>query len=174
MLQATDDTFGWARSRSIKLSGNPARQIRKPARAHREVHRFCHRQRIAGGGYAGIHQDSIDSKLQDAWDKASDKLKQAETQLKAVGSQPVKTGIEVGAWTTRIPGTAAEVSDTVYGAAQREFCGKEVSVETAQPCQELRMILVGGVSSKEIRKLDATIAALNDAYGFVPGAVSGS
>ena len=140
---------------------------------------------IRTGGYASLKKalemkpeeivkTTIDSKLQDAWDKASDKLKQAETQLKAVGSHPVKTGIEVGAWTTRIPGTAAEVSDTVYGAAQREFCGKEVSVETAQPCQELRMILVGGVSSKEIRKLDATIAALNDAYGFVPGAVSGS
>jgi hypothetical protein len=116
-------------------------------------------------GDINCSNDSIDSKLQADWAKATPKVNAAAASLERVRTTG---GPGVGGWTTDVPSGSIDVDGSIYGAASRDLCGAKAPVDAVEPCQQLRDVLAGGVTEGELGDLDKATERLNAAYDFAP------
>jgi hypothetical protein len=106
--------------------------------------------------------DSIDSKLQAQWSKASEKLTSANSSFDSVATE-----VTAKSYTNVVPAQAGQVSNSVYGGAVELICnGDSLPPAAQEPCAKLKVVTTGGVAEDELGDLDAAVGDLNVALGL--------
>jgi hypothetical protein len=97
----------------------------------------------------------------DDWQEASKKVRSARTLLDAVG---VATRAN-----QEVPRSQQAVGGSVIGRAVGVLCdGDSVPSDAVEPCQDLRDLLIQGVTDDEDSDLNAALSSLVDAYQLRP------
>ena len=101
------------------------------------------------------------SLIHNDWKQAAKIVRKAKTLLAAIGA--------VAPPSLKLPRTDETARRSLYGNVETSMCsGASVPTAAAQPCQDLRDLLVQGIGSEEEADLNKALSGIADAYGLKP------
>jgi hypothetical protein len=110
----------------------------------------------AGGGDIASRLLAADS-VRISWQLASAKIRTAERLLQHIGTADRTDAL--------LPRSRQDTATSLYGRVLELMCsGQNLPTGAAEPCQQLRDLLLQGISVEEEQDLNEALSGLVDAY----------